>query len=161
MKVLYNTQTNTVLPWPRIDQEPVVGLDAHLLEMTVTQEPLPAYDPATQRLERTETINLKAKTVKRGWRVVENPPPSFTAETWLENQGYGAMRILGLLDLESKFGGQAPPKMQAVRAWINSIRAQYAETKSDWQPAPHTFESTMQEIAQQDIVKDEPPRTNE
>ena len=78
--------------------------------------------------------------------------PSYTAESWLDHEGYGAMRLLGLLDLESKFGGQAPPKMQAVRAWINSIRAQYAETKSDWQPAPHTFESTMQEIAQQEIV---------
>jgi len=38
--------------------------------------------------------------------------------------------------------------MQAVRAWINAIRAQYAETKSDWQPAPYTFEETMQEIEQ-------------
>ncbi len=75
-------------------------------------------------------------------------PNTYTAESWLDHEGYGAMRLLGLLDLESKFGGQAPPKMQAVRAWINSIRAQYAETKSDWQPAPHTFESTMQEIAQ-------------
>jgi hypothetical protein len=80
------------------------------------------------------------------WTLPE--PPSFTAEAWLEAQGYGAIRLLGLLDLEGQFGQQAPPKMQAVRAWINSIRAQYAETKSDWQPAPHTFESTMQEIAQ-------------
>jgi hypothetical protein len=80
------------------------------------------------------------------WTLPE--PPSFTAESWLDHQGYGAMRLLGLLDLEAQFGQQAPPKMQAVRAWINSIRAQYAETKSDWQPAPHTFEETMQEIAQ-------------
>jgi hypothetical protein len=81
------------------------------------------------------------------------PAPTWTAESWLDHEGYGAMRLLGLLDLESKFGQQSPPKMQAVRAWINSIRAQYAETKSDWQPAPHTFESTMQEIAQQEIAQ--------
>ena len=80
------------------------------------------------------------------------PAPTWTAESWLDHEGYGAMRLLGLLDLESQFGQQSPPKMQAVRAWINSIRAQYAETKSDWQPAPHTFESTMQEIAQQEIA---------
>jgi hypothetical protein len=80
------------------------------------------------------------------WALPE--PPSFTAESWLDHQGFGAMRLLGLLDLEGQFGQQSPPKMQAVRAWINSIRAQYAETKSDWQPAPHTFESTMQEIEQ-------------
>ena len=80
------------------------------------------------------------------------PEPTWTAELWLDHEGYGAMRLLGLLDLESKFGQQSPPKMQAVRAWINSIRAQYAETKSDWQPAPHNFEATMQEIAQQEIA---------
>ncbi len=78
------------------------------------------------------------------WALPE--PPSFTAEAWLESQGFGAMRLLGLLDLEGQFGQQAPPKMQAVRAWINAIRAQYAETKNDWQPAPHTFEETMKEI---------------
>jgi hypothetical protein len=80
------------------------------------------------------------------------PAPTWTAESWLDHEGYGAMRLLALLDLESKFGQQAPLKMQAVRAWINSILAQYAETKSEWQPAPHTFESTMQEIAQQEIA---------
>ena len=94
-----------------------------------------------------------ANLERKGWLVTEPPvvaevPPTYTAEAWLEAQGYGAMRLLGLLDLESKFGQQSPPKMQAVRTWINSIRAQYAETKSDWQPAPHNFEATMQEIAQ-------------
>lgn len=80
------------------------------------------------------------------------PAPTYTAESWLDHEGYSAMRLLGMLDLESKFGQQSPPKMQAVRAWINLIRAQYADTKSDWQPAPHTFESTMQEISQQEIA---------
>lgn len=103
---------------------------------------------------RAETDPVIIATLERkGWLMIEPPVaeevlPTYTAEAWLEAQGFGAMRLLGLLDLESKFSGQAPPKMQAVRAWINSIRAQYAETKSDWQPAPHTFESTMQEIAQ-------------
>ena len=100
--------------------------------------PQPAYDPATQQCE----------WVDGAWVVTAIPTPTYTAESWLDHEGYGAMRLLGLLDLESKFGQQSPPKMQAVRAWINSIRAQYAETKSDWQSAPHTFESTMQEIAQ-------------
>jgi hypothetical protein len=148
MKAIYDTTTAKLLPWPRIDEEPVVGLAPHLLEMTVTQEPQPAFDPATQRLEKTEVIDAEARTVTRGWNIIDIEAPTWTAESWLDHEGFGAMRLLGLLDLESQFGQQSPPKMQAVRAWINSIRAQYAETKSDWQPAPHTFESTMQEIEQ-------------
>ena len=107
---------------------------------------------------RAETDPAIIATLERkGWLVTEPPVveevlPTYTAESWLDHEGYGAMRLLGLLDLERQFGQQAPPKMQAVRAWINSIRAQYAETKSDWQPAPHTFEATMQEIAQQEIA---------
>jgi hypothetical protein len=114
------------------------------------------YDNQT----RTESDQSVIETlVRKGWEVYEPEPvveipPTFSSEAWLEHEGYGAMRLLGLLDLEVKFmqAGAIPPKMQAVRAWINTIRAQYAETKSDWQPAPHTFESTMHEIAQQEIA---------
>jgi hypothetical protein len=73
--------------------------------------------------------------------------PAYSAEAWLEHEGYGAMRLLGLLDLEVQFmqAGAIPPKMQAVRAWINTIRAGYSAERSDWPNAPHTFEQTMQE----------------
>jgi hypothetical protein len=72
---------------------------------------------------------------------------TYSAESWLEHEGYGAMRLLGLLDLEVQFmqAGAIPPKMQAVRAWINTIRAGYSTERSDWPNAPHTFEQTMQE----------------
>jgi hypothetical protein len=80
-----------------------------------------------------------------GWGIP--PAPTWTAESWLDHEGYGAMRLLGLLDLEVQFmqAGAIPPKMQAVRAWINTIRAGYSTERSDWPQAPHTFEQTMQE----------------
>jgi hypothetical protein len=102
---------------------------------------------------RAETDPSVIETlVRKGWEVYEpepvvEVPPTYTAEAWLEHEGYGAMRLLGLLDLEVQFmqAGAIPPKMQAVRAWINTIRAGYSTERSDWPEAPHTFEQTMQE----------------
>jgi hypothetical protein len=70
MKVLYDTISQTVLAWPRLDDEPVVGLEPHLLEMTVIQEDAPTYNSETQMLVLTQTIDIEAKTVTRGWNVV-------------------------------------------------------------------------------------------
>jgi hypothetical protein len=71
MKLIYNTINETILPWPRIDAEPVVGLEPNLLEMTVIQENAPTYNADTQMLALTQTIDIEAKTVTRGWKVVE------------------------------------------------------------------------------------------
>ena len=146
MKALYNTKTNAVLPWPRIDDEPVVGLDAHLLEMTVAQEPQPAFDPATQRLEKTEVIDTEARTVTRGWSVVEVPAATFTAEEHLESVGLGGNRQPTLLYLRQ--AGAVSPKLDATEQYLNQILALFAADpapRSDW-PAPvYTFEETVSE----------------
>jgi hypothetical protein len=110
------------------------------------------YDNQT----RAETDQGVIETlVRKGWEVYQPEPepiilPTYSAEGWLEHEGYGAMRLLGLLDLEVQFAqaGAISPKMQAVRAWINRIRAEYSAERSDWPQAPHTFDQTMQEIAQ-------------
>jgi hypothetical protein len=52
----------------------VVGLDPIYLELVVTQEPEPTYDPATHTITATEVINATARTVTRGWQLVELPP---------------------------------------------------------------------------------------
>jgi hypothetical protein len=126
----------------KTEQYALISKNGHLVNTVLwdgdKSKWMPPADTTAVKLADFDASSLTVSPTEQG----EN----FTAEAWLESQGYGAMRLLGLLDLESQFGQQAPPKMQAVRAWINSIRAQYAETKSDWQPAPHTFESTMQEI---------------
>lgn len=73
-RILYNTTTAQFLPYPRLDDQPVIGLDPSLLVLDLIQLEAPSYDPATHRLELTETIDLQAGTVTRGWQAVPLPP---------------------------------------------------------------------------------------
>jgi hypothetical protein len=135
MKALYNTQTSTILPWPRIDEEPVVGLDAHLLEMDVAQESQPAYDPATQRLEKTEVIDAEARTVTRGWSVAEVPVATMTAEEAV-SQYFSAYQIAALQRLEMALlqaGKPLGPKMTAAKQWLEGVMLSWAASPT---PAP-------------------------
>lgn len=75
-RILYDTTTATLRPYPRNDDGPVVGLDSRYLDLALLQEPAPPFDPQTQRLEPTETINIDAATVTRGWQVIELLPPT-------------------------------------------------------------------------------------
>jgi hypothetical protein len=128
MKALYDTQTQKLLPWPRIDEEPVVGLAAHLLEMDVVQEDQPAFDPATQRLEKTEVIDADSRTVTRGWDVVEVPAPVFTAEQ-IVSQYFSAYQIAALQRFEMALLQAGKPlgvKMSACKTWLESVMLGWA-----------------------------------
>jgi hypothetical protein len=151
MKLLYNTETQTLLPWPRIDDEPVVGLDAHLLEMDVVQEDQPDYDPATQRLEKTEVIDAEARRVARGWSVVELPVATYTASEWVDQQGFAGNRSTTMLYLKLKLDGasKSSPKLTAVQAWLDGMIVAGVtapdERRSDWPASPHSFEAASGE----------------
>jgi len=151
MKILYNTQTQKLLPWPRIDDEPVVGLAAHLLEMTVVQEDQPAYDPATQRLEKTEAIDAEAQTVTRGWSVAEVPVATYTATEWVDQQGFSGNRTTTMLYLKLKLDGasKSSPKLTAVQAWLDGMIVAGVtapdERRNDWPATPYTFEEASAE----------------
>jgi hypothetical protein len=135
MKLIYDTQTQALLPWPRIDEEPVVGLAAHLLEMTVVQEDKPAYDPATQRLEKTEVIDTAARTITRGWSVTSVPPATFTAEE-IVSQYFSAYQIAALQRLEMALmqaGKPLGPKMTAAKQWLEGVMLSWAASPT---PAP-------------------------
>jgi len=138
MKLIYNTQTQKLLPWPRIDDEPVVGLAAQLLEMDVMQEPQPALDPATQRLEKTEVIDTDTRTVTRGWNVVEVPVATMTAEEAV-SQYFSAYQIAALQELRMALmtaGKPLGPKMTAAKNWLESVMLGWAMN-----PAPAPQES--------------------
>jgi hypothetical protein len=151
MKALYNTQNSAILPWPRIDEEPVVGLDAHLLEVDVVQEDQPAYDPALQRLEKTEVIDTDTRTLTRGWSVVQVPAPTFTAAEWVDQQGYAGNRSTTMLYLKLKLdaAGKTSAKLAAVQAWLDSMIVagvtQPEERRSDWAASPWSFEQASAE----------------
>lgn len=87
IRILYDTTTATLRPYPRNDDGPVIGLDPRYLDLALIQEPAPPHDPMTQRLEPTETINIDAATVTRSWQVVELPPPP-PAPDWLGFAGW-------------------------------------------------------------------------
>lgn len=155
MKLLYDTQTQKLLPWPRIDDEPVVGLAAHLLEMSVVQEDKPTYDPATQRLEKTEVIDTQAQTVTRGWNVVEVPAPTYTAAEWV-NMGFQDQRPTTMLYLKLQLdaAGKSSPKLAAVQAWLDQLivagvtAPDERRTAEAWTSSPYSFEQASQEALQ-------------
>lgn len=62
-KLLYNSQTQMLQPWPRADDGEVVGLDAHLIPMTETTLEDQEFDAETHKLEVQRTIDVEAQTV--------------------------------------------------------------------------------------------------
>jgi hypothetical protein len=74
MKLLYDIQAETLLPYPRSDDAPVVGLDPRYAILRLLQDEQPTYDPQTQRLDSIQVIDLEAGEVRRGWMIVNFPP---------------------------------------------------------------------------------------
>jgi hypothetical protein len=154
MKRIYDTINETLLPWPRIDEQPVVGLEPHLLEMTVIQEDKPTYDPATEVLEQTQVIDTTAKTVTRSWNVIDLPPTLYSAEEWLNAQGVGGARQPTLLYLRQSLAAASKesPLLNALEQYLQTILALYATDSSpraDWPLPPTTFEAAVQQAVQQ------------
>ncbi len=73
MKILFNTQTQLLQPYPRADDEDVIGLDPIYLTYNVIQDSAPVYDPGTQYLQPFENVDHEADEVHRGWNIVDNP----------------------------------------------------------------------------------------
>jgi hypothetical protein len=72
------------------------------------------------------------------------------AEEWLVYNGFTSLRLLTLLDLEGKLtaAGKTSPKVNSIRAWINSILMEYAVDQADrltWDAPDYTFQETVQE----------------
>jgi hypothetical protein len=162
MKLIYNTITETLLPWPRIDDEPVIGLEPHLLEMTVIQEDEPTYDPVTEVLEQTQTIDTEAKTVTRGWNVVDLPPTLYSAEEWLNAQGVGGVRQPTLLYLRQSLAAasKTSPLLNALEQYLQTILGLYAadpSPRANWPLPPTTFEAAVTEGVAELSAEEETP----
>ena len=78
MKTLYHTPTQTLRPYPRQDDAPVIGLHPDFEVFDLVQLEKPDHNPATQYLEYTEEIDVEHKQVTRGWIVRDTaiPPPA-------------------------------------------------------------------------------------
>ena len=106
------------------------------------------YDGASRTESDAEVI---ANLVRKGWVVSEPPvveevPPTLTAEQHLESVGLGGNRQPTLLYLRQ--AGAVSPKLDATEQYLNQILAIFAADpapRSDW-PAPvYTFEETVAE----------------
>ena len=74
MKILYDTEIERLVLYPRSDDEPVVGLDPCYVVLDLIQQEKPDHDPATHYLNRTEAIDLDNLRVTRGWELVAHEP---------------------------------------------------------------------------------------
>jgi hypothetical protein len=73
--VLYDSVTSSVVPYPRLDDEPVVGLDVgryQVLEKIIEDEP--PFDPTTQTLNFEWNINLEDGLYIKEYTVTNLPP---------------------------------------------------------------------------------------
>jgi hypothetical protein len=68
-KILFNTMDGKLLPYPRADEEPVMGLSPILQVMTLIQEEYPTYNTATHDISKKEVIDIVTNVVTRGWTV--------------------------------------------------------------------------------------------
>jgi hypothetical protein len=109
---------------------------------------------------RTETDQSVIETlVRKGWEVYEPEPepiipPTYTADQWLSKEGYGPTQLVTLLDLAAQLqaAGKVSEKLNAVKAWTNTILAEYVqspEPKEDWGSAPFSFNDTVIDAFQQ------------
>jgi hypothetical protein len=84
--------------------------------------------------------------------IAARPKPAVTAEKHIEREGFPAIRLVTLMDLEGKLAeaGKTSAKLTAVRAWLDMILGAFAsnpEPRNDWPKAPFGFEETVQEAA--------------
>lgn len=75
MKVLYDTHTETVVRYPRDDDEDVVGLDPRYTPYEVVMMDEPDYNPETQFLASQDTLDHAEHKLMRGWEVKELVTP--------------------------------------------------------------------------------------
>lgn len=120
MKILFHTPTQTLRPYPRQDDLPVVGLDPEFQIFEVIQNNQPAYDQTTQILESSEVIDIPAKKVTRGWLIVNKPQEA-------KSVTMGALRLALGRDLCIQVG-----------AWIQSIQdtTQKFQAQTWWEYSP-------------------------
>jgi len=75
-KALWDLNESKLVSYPRIDDEPVVGLDTErYIVLTVVRNPQPTYDPLIDYLVPTETLDLDTLSYVYDWRVEPLPPP--------------------------------------------------------------------------------------
>jgi hypothetical protein len=114
------------------------------------------YDNAT-RAETDETII--ATLVRKGWEVftpepMVEVPPNYTADEWVDAQGFSGKRPTTLLYLKLQLDAaqKTSPKLAAVQGWLDAMIVAGVtapdEKRSDYPAAPFSFEEASGEALQ-------------
>lgn len=121
MKLLFHIPTQTLKPYPRADDEPVVGLSAEYEVVEVTQEPQPSFDATTHTCMAMENIDSQTKTVTRGWTVEEMPP---RPKVWMNAQEFMAAFTM---EEKAAVALSSDPTLAALRlelsTWLSTVHA--------------------------------------
>jgi len=72
--VLFDTETGLIRDYPRADDEPVVGLDPRYEVLRIVRDEQPDYNPTTQRIRETRTVDRDAGEWRWSWSVEDLPP---------------------------------------------------------------------------------------
>jgi hypothetical protein len=85
-------------------------------------------------------------------QLAARPKPAITAEKHIEREGFPAIRLVTLMDLEGKLAeaGKTSAKLVAVRSWLDAVLGAFAanpEPSNEWPKAPFGFEETVQDAA--------------
>lgn len=78
--ILYDIESGRIVDYPRDDDEPVVQLDPRYRVLRIVRQDKPVYDPATQGLRETRTVDLNVGEWQWGWEVVNLPPAAQRAD---------------------------------------------------------------------------------
>lgn len=88
------------------------------------------------------------------WVIQPVVPLSYTAEEWLNNQGFQGSRPTACLYFKLQLDAQnkVSPKLNAVQNWMNGILAEGVinpdDKRLDWSTAPYTFQEANTEALQ-------------
>ena len=88
------------------------------------------------------------------WVIRETIPPLYTAEEWIQEQGYTAIQIQALTRLEANIlssNKSLGPIMTGVKNWFESIMFESALNpipRADWSVVPSTYANASQEAVQ-------------
>ena len=102
-------------PWPRADGGEIVGLDPDLVPLLEVEEAQPAFDPATQRLERADAVvDVSANTHTHGWNVVARSQDDIDAEAEREQ----AKALYSALKAHSGTADERATRLENVVAYM-------------------------------------------
>ena len=78
--VLFDSETDKVLDYPRADEQPVQQLDPRYQVLRIVRDDPPEYDEATHYLRETRTVDPSSGEWRWGWELLERPVPPPAAD---------------------------------------------------------------------------------